>query len=74
MEFMTSPSDLLRVAEAARQIDSNPLALAGRLIGLGADEQKQGIPGWAVGALLFGLGVWAGVRYGPEIRKRIARI
>lgn len=71
MDFVTSPSDLVKIAEMAQKIDTNPLALAGRLVGLGQDEQRAGIPGWAWATLLLGAGVWIGVKYGPEIQRRL---
>lgn len=68
MEFTTTPSDLIRIVEVAREIDANPLALAGRMIGLGQDEQRAGIPAWAWCAAAIGVGVFVGVRYSDEIR------
>lgn len=68
MEFTATPTDILKVVEVARQIDANPLALAGRMIGLGQDEQRAGIPAWAWCAAVLGVGVFVGVRYADEIR------
>lgn len=71
MEFVATPGDVTRLAQAARQIDANPVRLAGRLLGLGADEQAAGVPGWAWLALAIGLGAYLGDRYGGEVRERL---
>jgi len=61
----------MKLAEAAERIDDNPIRLAGRLLGLGAAEQRAGIPGWAWGTILVGATLFVGVKYGPEIKKRL---
>jgi hypothetical protein len=71
MEFTTSPSDVIRVAELAKQIEANPFSLAGRLIGLGTEEQRAGVPAWAWTAVALGLGFWLGMRYGPKVTKSL---
>lgn len=71
MEFTASPSDLIRAVEAARQIDANPVTLAGKLLGLGADEQEAGIPSWAWMTVALGLGIYLGFRYGPQVRQKL---
>lgn len=71
MEFTASPADVERIALMARKIDTNPVRVVGRLMGLGADEQIAGIPGWAWGLLIAGGGVIIGMRYGPEIKERL---
>ena len=46
-------------ADAVRPVIDNvggPLGIAGRIIGLGADEVEVGVPGWA----WFGIGLVAG--------------
>lgn len=74
MEFTASPSDLIRAVQTAREIDANPVTLAGKLIGLGADEQEAGIPGWAWMTVALGLGLYLGVRYGSDVRQKLRRI
>lgn len=68
MEFVATPEDLQRMAAAAGRIDKNPVRLAGRVLGLGAEEQSAGIPGWAWYTLIFAAGAWAGVALAPQIR------
>jgi hypothetical protein len=74
VEFTASPSDLIRAVQAAREIDANPVTLAGKLIGLGADEQEAGIPSWAWMTVALGLGLYLGVRYGTEVRQKLRRV
>lgn len=74
MEFTASPSDLIRAVQAAREIDANPVTLAGKLVGLGAEEQEAGIPSWAWMTVALGLGVYLGVRYGDEVRQKLRRL
>lgn len=47
-----------------------PLGLVGRVIGLGADELEDGIPGWA----WFGVGVIAGAGLAYTFRGRIEKV
>jgi len=54
-------TDLESISNAALRVDTNPIGLAGRLLGLSADEQKAGIPGWAWLTVGLGVGVIAGV-------------
>lgn len=69
MELTASPTDLIKLADAARSVDANPLRLAVRLAGLGIDEQRAGVPPWAWCAVALGLGVWIGTEYGPRIKR-----
>jgi hypothetical protein len=69
MEFTASPADVERIAVMARKIDANPVRVVGRLVGLGADEQVAGIPGWAWAVLLAGGGVLIGIRHGDQIKQ-----
>lgn len=62
-EFTASPSDLIKIAEVAQRIDANPLALAGRMLGMGQEDRKVGVPSWAWMVVVFGLGVYVGARY-----------
>ncbi len=71
MDFVMSPADLGKVAEAAMKIDANPLKLVGRTLGLGDAEMKAGIPTWAWVTLALGAGAFVGVKYGPGISRRI---
>lgn len=59
MEFTASPSDVIKVVHTARQLEPNPLSLAGRFLGLGATEQRAGIPTWAWLVVAFGAGALA---------------
>jgi len=52
-----SLSDAMGALSAARQIDPNPVSLAGRMLGLSEAEIKAGIPTWAWVTLGFGVGV-----------------
>ena len=54
-------TDLESISNAALRVDSNPVGLAGRLLGLSASGQKAGVPGWAWLAIGLGVGVLAGV-------------
>lgn len=74
MEFTASPSDVLRVVDAARQIDGNPTVLVGRLLGLSGTDVKAGIPVWAWTAMALGVGVYLGMRYGDRIRDGVRAI
>lgn len=69
--FMTTPGDVMTLVRTARQIDANPFSLAGKLVGLGAEEQQAGVPAWAW--LIAGLGVGAlvGYRLAPAARARV---
>lgn len=71
MDFVMSPSDLEKVAAAAMRIDSNPLKLAGRAVGLGDAEMAAGIPTWAWVVLAVGGGIVVGIKYGPGLRDRL---
>lgn len=70
MDFVMSPADFEKVAGAAMRIDSNPLKLAGRTLGLGDAEMKAGVPTWAWIVLAIGAGAVVGIKYGPELTKR----
>lgn len=39
-------SDLTSAAELAQKLDPNPVSLAGRIVGLSAEERKN-VPAWA---------------------------
>lgn len=68
---MTTPADVLALVHTARKLDANPLSLAGKLIGLGADEQKAGIPPWAWLTVGLGVGVAVGCMLAPRARERL---
>lgn len=69
--FMVTPTDALRVLDTARKLDGNPFSLAGKLIGLGADEQHAGVPVWAWITVGLGIGAALGFRLAPEARERL---
>lgn len=66
-----SLTDLGTVAEVARQVEANPVSLAGRLLGLSSDEQQAGIPTWAWVTLAFAAGGYVAFRYGDEIKAKL---
>lgn len=54
-------TDLGAAAELAQRVDPNPIRLAGRFLGLSADEQRAGVPTWGWCALALGIGFIGGV-------------
>ncbi len=68
---MTTPGDVLTLVKTARQIDANPFSLAGKLVGLGADEQRAGVPAWAWILAGIGVGVLVGYKLAPTARERL---
>jgi hypothetical protein len=71
MTFMATPTDMLTLARTARKLDANPFSLAGKLVGLGADEQRAGIPAWAWVVAGVGVGIAIGWRLAPAARVRL---
>ncbi len=71
MTFMATPADMLTLVRTARKLDANPFSLAGKLVGLGADEQRAGIPAWAWIAAGVGIGIAIGWKLAPEARARL---
>ena len=71
MDFVVQPSDLQRLAVAARAIDGNPLRVAGRMAGLGDSELEAGIPAWAWVVVALGVGVAAGYMLRPKLREKL---
>ena len=69
--FMATPTDLLKLVHTARKLDANPFSLAGKLVGLGADEQRAGIPAWAWVLAGVGVGVAVGWKLAPVARARL---
>lgn len=59
MDFTASPADVIKIVQTARQLEANPLSLAGRFFGLSGDEARAGVPPWAWCALAFGAGALA---------------
>jgi len=60
-----------KAAEAAQRSGESPVALAGRLVGLGAAEQRAGVPKWAwlgVGLVAGGALMWV---FGDDLRRRL---
>ncbi len=58
--------------QVGRLVDNygGPMGLAGKVIGLGADEIDAGVPGWA----WFGVGVMLGGATAYMLRHKIERI
>lgn len=71
MSFMTTPTDVMTLVRTARKLDANPFSLAGKLVGLGADEQRAGIPAWAWVLAGVGIGVAIGWKLAPAARQRL---
>lgn len=71
MSFMTTPTDVMTLVRTARKLDANPFSLAGKLVGLGADEQRAGIPAWAWVLAGVGVGVAIGWKLAPAARERL---
>jgi hypothetical protein len=71
MTLMATPTDLMTLARTARKLDANPFSLAGKLVGLGADEQRAGIPPWAWILAGVGVGVAIGWKLAPAARARL---
>jgi hypothetical protein len=71
MSFMTTPTDVMTLVRTARKLDGNPFSLAGKLVGLGADEQRAGIPAWAWVLAGVGVGVAIGWKLAPAARQRL---
>lgn len=71
MSFMTTPTDVITLVRTARKLDANPFSLAGKLVGLGADEQRAGIPAWAWVLAGVGVGVAIGWKLAPAARQRL---
>ena len=71
MDFVMSPGDLEKIAGAALRIDPNPARLAGRVLGLGADEIRAGVPMWAWITLAAGAALVVGIKFGPQLTKRL---
>ena len=69
MDFVMSPGDLEKIAQAAMKIDANPLKLVGRSVGLGDAEMQAGVPAWAWVVLALGAGTVAGIKYGHHVTK-----
>jgi len=71
MSFMTTPTDVMTLVRTARKLDANPFSLAGKLVGLGADEQRAGIPAWAWVLAGVGIGVAVGWKLAPAAKQRL---
>lgn len=68
---MTTPTDVMTLVRTARKLDGNPFSLAGKLVGLGADEQRAGIPAWAWILAGVGVGVAIGWKLAPAAHERL---
>lgn len=71
MTFMATPADMMSLVRTARKLDANPFSLAGKLVGLGADEQRAGIPAWAWITAGVGIGIAIGWKLAPAARARL---
>lgn len=58
---MVSLSDLESLAQAAARVDSNPVGLAGRIVGLSGDEERAGVPAWAWLSVGAAAGILGGI-------------
>lgn len=58
---MLSLTDLESISNAAMRVDTNPVGLAGRMLGLSAAEQRAGVPSWAWLTVGVGVGILAGI-------------
>ena len=58
---MVSLTDLGAAAALVQKVDQSPVRIAGRFLGLSADEQRAGVPAWGWCALALGLGFIGGV-------------
>lgn len=68
-----SLSDIGALADLAQKVDSNPLSLVGRLLGMAPEETKVGIPGWAWATVVMGAGAYLGWRYGDHVTRKLRR-
>lgn len=64
-----SLSDLTTVMNVASKVDSNPLSLAGRLVGFSSSEQRAGVPTWAWVMLGVGTGIGLTVVAFPKVKQ-----
>ena len=71
MTFMATPTDVVTLVRTARKLDANPFSLAGKLVGLGANEQRAGIPPWAWVIAGVGVGIAIGWKLAPAARARL---
>jgi hypothetical protein len=58
---VVSLADLESISHAALRVDTNPIGLAGRMLGLSASEQRAGVPGWAWLGMGVGIGLLGGI-------------
>jgi len=71
-QLVVSPADMQKVWRAAQSI-GNPLVLAQRFAGLGADEQQAGVPTWSWAALAFLVGGVVGIQVAPRLHDFLRR-
>jgi hypothetical protein len=69
MEF--SLADIGALADVAQRVDSDPLSLVGRILGMAPEETKVGIPGWAWATVVMGAGAYLGWRYGDQVTGKL---
>ncbi len=67
-----SLADVTSVIEVARKVDSNPVSLAGRMLGFSPQEQQDGIPTWAWVVLGVGAGVAVALVVVPKVQGMIS--
>ncbi len=58
--MQVSLQDVQGLVGAAARVDSSPIGLAGRALGLSGDEARS-VPGWAWGILFVAAGIAGGV-------------
>ena len=68
-----SLSDIGALADLAQKVDSNPLSLIGRILGMAPEETKVGVPGWAWATVAMGAGAYLGWRYGDQVTGKLLR-
>ena len=71
---MVSLTDLGTLADVAQKVDVNPLALAGRFLGLSKEEQQAGIPAWSWCTVAFVAGIVVAVKYGPAVADKLRKV
>ena len=64
-------ADLGVIADVAQQLDSDPVTLLGRIVGLSPNETRAGVPVWAWVAIACGAGIYVGWRYGDDLPQKL---
>ena len=70
-QLVVNPSDVGKALGLLSKLSAgNPIAIPARLMGIGAEEQKAGVPTWAWVVLAFGAGAVVSAAYWPTLRDR----